>query len=144
MKINNSLSTGFRVIWSFLLALLLSGTAVGEAYTHRAVLKDEDLEFCDDENKTEGEKAEENENRGEKSAESLFEGSEGDGNNGFGGKKQFCENHPNHNFSLSIFNCSYSYYPHVNEYAAPNAEQLVSPPVSFYLLYHKLVFYELS
>jgi hypothetical protein len=145
VKLNHNLSASVRVLWSFLLALLLSGTAIGEAYTYRTILIDkDDLEFCDEEGKTEGERAEENENRGEKGAESLFEGGDGDGNNGFGGKKQFCLYSPKHNSIFSDISCSYAYYPHLNKYSAPNAKLLVYPHVSYFLLYHKLVFYELS
>jgi hypothetical protein len=143
VKINLNFSNSARILWAFLFAFTLSGAAIGEACALGcAEWEKEELSLLDEDDRAEGERAEEGEARSEKSAETPYEGGDGNELDSFGNKKA-CANQVQILTTLSLlFSCSHAYYPHINNIAVPNAQFVIYPPLSFCILYHRLVFYD--
>ena len=139
MMITTSISAKLRILWSVLLSLVLSSSAFAEVFFLNTDNKESsELNFLDEESKAESEKSEENNNRKHNENSFEFSGAEGESNALFTGFDYL-----DYYAVYSRCNCSYFYYPHVNP-----AELSIFQPkdyigTSLFVLYHKLVFYDL-
>jgi hypothetical protein len=137
--LHSSYSVKLRFFWSVLLTLVLSSTAVAEVY----FLDNDDsgnleMSLLDEDSKAEREKGEESGER--KNGENQFEFS--------GADAEFDAVDSNLNSSLglnvlSARSCSYLYYPHINPAQLSSLRELLLAEYSLFVLYHKLIFYEL-
>jgi hypothetical protein len=144
VKLNLNFSNSARILWAFLFAFTLSGAAVGEACTLGCAERDkEELSLLDEDDRAEGERAEEGENRGERSAETPYEGGNDGSEQGAIGQKKAQINDTRLFATASVlFSCAHAYYPHINNIAVPNEQFVIYPALSFTILYHRLVFYD--
>jgi hypothetical protein len=139
MIITTSISAKLRILWSVLLSLVLSSSAFAEVY----FLNNDDsfnleLSLFDEESKAESEKAEEKGER--KTGENPFEFSGADGEFDSVVSNLCAASKLN---TLSPCSCSYLYYPHINPAQLAVFRELLLGENSLFVLYHKLIFYEL-
>jgi hypothetical protein len=132
----SSFSSKFRIIWSFMLALTLTGTVAAEAYLLRGSEKEE-LNIIDEESKSENELKEEN--SGRKHSENKYEGANS-GDDNLGSSSEFNSGISTHAVFFPL-DYSHAYYPHLNFSALPTLENAKVIHFKLFIKYHSLVFY---
>ena len=138
MSFRISISTKTRVIYALLLACLLSGVVVADAYITSSVDYESGLLLSDEENKSESEKFESKEG---KNKESGIDGNDFERNCGYSHKKNdFSQKHSYYDSIINI------YLSIIYKNANPEAFYPSFNPLSasgLRVLYHSLVFYDI-
>jgi hypothetical protein len=138
MKLSISISTKTRFIYALLLAFLLSGVVIADAFLKCSAEKETSLLLSDEENKSESEKFESKEG---KNKEAGFDRDDFKRNYGFSQKKNDCNlNHFYYNSNTIIYLSIL--YKNDSESAIFQFFNLVHS-TRLRILYHSLVFYDI-
>jgi len=132
-------SDKLRILLSILLTVVLSCSAFAEVFfINNNETDNSELTLFDEESKTESEKAEEKGER--KTVENPFEFTGFDGE--FDGINSNTCSNTQQGF-LSSRNYTFLYYPHINPPRLEFFQELFLEENSLFVLYHRLIFYDL-